>query len=401
MSLIKQRELIKEIGAKGAHEVAGLLVESLKAGELAWNDCPPINQLWEIFAVDRADGKTAAGSHITSNMNRLRGDKLFEESVDGAVDIGAFTTVCSQLLFNALTTVYQSADLTLGKLVKKIPSTFINGEVFAGVSNVGGLEIPTPFNADLPDISPTEDVSRAPAQQRYGRKINLGFDVLTSDRTGEFMHLAEKMFERGAISYEIDVANVLAGIATRANYNWQNVVYAPYQSSAPWVNLKGSNPLSTDPNGCIQPLQLLLDDILDPFTGLPLMTPPGTMKLVVTPENYNIARILAKETQYRSGASATSYQTLTETGLPHEMEPVKSKYLNYALLAASQPTSTYFYGHMHAISKQESMDVTTSQALPGSYSMWSRGIAAAFKYEHVYSLYWFQPRLMTKSTVGA
>ena len=61
-------------------------------------------------------------------------------------------------------------------------------------------------------------------------------------------------------------------IGVTNNYKWRGMSHNTYQTSTPWINVKGGNELVdwTDVDGAEQ----LLADILDPNTGEPISSWP-------------------------------------------------------------------------------------------------------------------------------
>lgn len=398
MELVNNRELRKQVQSEGAYKTAEKLTEAIGKGDLTYRDFS-IRALWDNFVTNKSDDKDVAGSKLIE-------EKLSEDSAS-QTDAGAFALITSQIFFNALTTKYRSADFTISNKFKVIPSTLPRGEKFGGISNVATLLEPVNYGRDLPHLEPTEDFSESPPMQRKGAIVDLTIDMVRADRTGEVTNIFENLGVCAGVNEELEAVQTLADLAlttganySRTHYKWKNVLYNTYQTSTPWVNVVTSNGLVDHNN--VNNAYVQLSTILDPYTGFPTVLGPGPISLVVTPQLLYTAKRIARSTQFRTGTSSSSNDILITDGFPPvEFDVVESKYLKY-LNDNSNSTglnTTWFFGQLsEAFSWQRMMDITMSEALPGSYSMWSRGLTASYKFELIQTSYAFNPRYVIKNT---
>ncbi len=399
MSLIKERELKAEIKEKGANAVARRLKEALEAGHLKYTDFSSIKTLYENFVTEKGKDKESVGKYV------LQESELSEES-GSVTSTDAFNIVSSQLFFNALTTRYYASDFNVSPLFNLIPSNIVRGDTFAGISNLNVALQPTPEGRQLPSLEPTQDYSKAPAQRQQGACIDITVQMMRSDMTGEIMNMFSELGSALATTRELEAVSTLADVgesSPRTRYTWKDTQYATYQTATPWINAVGSNGLVNYEN--INAAYQAIQNILDPFTGLPIATPPGRMVLICCPELLFIAQRLARGIQYRTVASTANTNTaplvITDGTPPVEFDVVSSKYLKYTLDAASAPTTTWYLCYPQlAFSWQQMLPMTVSEAIPNAGDLFRRNLAASYKAVKIESSYAFNPRYSVKNTVS-
>lgn len=413
METINSKELSQMVRKLGAKETARLLVESMKSGELSYKDFS-ITGLWNNLVTEANNDKEPTGNWL---LEACEHNTLTEDAAVQS-DASNFGTVTSQIYFNALTTKYNSADFSVKKTFKRIPSTLTRGELFGGISNVAKIMEPVPFGRDLPTVEPSEDKVQSPPMQRKGAVIEITLDLMRGDKTGETMQMFENLGVSAGINEELEAVQTLAdttlntGAAyVRTHYGWAPAgglptFYSTYQPSTPWVNIAASNGLVNFEN--LQAANLLLQRIVDPFTGFPTTLGPEKMKLICGPSVSYRAKQLAHSQQYRTGTqSSSNFINLTNVpgpfneGAPIDFEVVESKFLDYLASNSSSTLDpgTWFWGQPgEAFSWQTLLNLDMSQALPGSYSLWKRGVVAAYKVEFVQTSFAFNPRFICKNT---
>lgn len=403
MPFIRDREIRRQIALEGATKTAQHFVEAIEDGHLTYRDFG-IRSLWDNFMVDKRDDKTPMGHALIE-------EKLSEEA-GTYTSSDAFSTITSQIFFNALTTYYNAADFTVAPTFKVIPSTLFRGEKFGGIANINTLLAPVGEGRELPHLEPTEDFSESPAQQRTGAIVDVTVQMIRGDRTGEVMNLFEKLGECAGVNREMEACSILAGdnnsYVPRNNYKWKGESFQTYQTSisgdVDWVNVVASNGLVDAAN--VNKVWTALQAITDPFTGLPIVTPPGRWKIFCTPDFYwNALRIkhmgMIRQINLQAGGNSEADYSPFGAGsqLPVDFDIVQSKYLRQVLTNAGDFVSNWYMGVPEAaFSWQRAMDVTMAEALPNAGHMFTRGLAASYKFEKYETSYVFNPRFIAKST---
>lgn len=401
MSAIRVNEIKNQIKEVGAKETANRLAAALKSGDLTISDMPSVRTLYECFVHRKgADREIGYGNAVLTEQV----DLLTEEAAN-LTSVDAFNVITSQIYFNALTTRYNSADFNVSPLFRVIPSNIVSGEKFGGISNINTVLQPTPFGRELPALEPTQDYTMSAPMLQTGALVDINMPMMRADATGEIMSMFEKLGETLGTSRELEAVATLTDLAsTRTRLNWKGSSYATYQSSTPWVNVVGSNALLTPQsiNAAYQALQ----NITDPYTGLPVATPPGELTLICTPELLFTANRIKHGVEYRTGGSSgTDFNpTLVSTAQVPEVtfNIVASKYLKYWNDANSGTNTTWYLGYPGvAFSWQQMYPITVSEALPNAGDMFRRNIAASYKAFRIETAFAFNPRYMVKNTVAA
>lgn len=396
---IKEREIKAQIKTEGALATAKKLALALEQGHLKYNDFGSLRMLYENFITEKGHDKESCGRHVLN-------EETLTEEAGSITSTDAFNIVSSQLFFNALTTMYYASDFNVAPLFRVIPSNVVRGDTFAGISNLNTALQPVPEGRVFPSLEPTQDYSKGPAQQQRGACIDISIQMMRSDQTGEIMDMFQRLGSALATARELEAVSTLADVgesSPRCRYNWKDTVYGTYQASTPWINTVGSNQLVNYEN--INAAYQAIQNILDPFTGLPIATPPGRMKLICCPEVLFIAQRLARGIQYRTvGATAntnTAPLVITDGTPPVEFDVVSSKYLKYILDQNSLPTTTWFMCYPDlAFSWQQMQGMTVSEALPNAGDLYRRNLAASYKAFKIETSFAFNPRYTVKNTVA-
>ena len=398
----------RHVELEGIDKTVTQLVASLKAGEVKYTDFKSIRGLYESLVVDRTTKKPGIGGQVLA-------EQILSEEAASFVSIDGFGTVAAQLFFNALSTKYNAADYNVNKLFRKIPSSLVRGETFGGISNLDVVLQPLAAGDNAPTLTPTEDYSQSPAQQRKAAILNITLDMIRGDRTGESMNSFEHMGGAMGLNDELEACATLAnqdfantgGAVTypRTYYNWKKTAYATYFSSIslptqPWANLITSNGLVDYLN--LETAWQAIATTLDPYTGWPIAVDGKYYLIVPTPLAFTAARI-KRSVQFRTGTAAANNSILItapgDSGFPVEFEIVVSKYLYQILSNAGLNTSYWFFGiPQQAFSFQTMMDVQLSKAIPNAGEMFTRSLEASFKVERWKTSFVFNPRFMTKNT---
>lgn len=403
--LISESELAQRVRTQGVEQTVRVLSEALSKGELKPEDFS-LRALAAQLVVG-SDGKPV-GRGFIDNL------AVISEAAAQAVNSDSMAAINGQIFYNAVLEGYRQAEPTIAPEFGVVNSTNLRGERFAGVSDVA-LPLPViPENQEYPPLQPSANYIQSPAQLKRGLRIEISREALMMDRTGELLDRCRQVGKAVAIDRELEAVACLAdvvGLASsttagtgtaRTRYNWLGTSYATYQAATPWINLKTSNALKTALN--VNGANVLLGQMLDPFTNMPISIPEGELVLVVTPENEFTARQIAAATQLRTGPAGltdTNPLMVAPGTPPVPFRVVVSKYLNRFLSINSLPTSTWFLGSLkQAFKWVRALDVTVSEALPGSHYFWAHDVVQAWKAGRIETSVTWEPRAMTKNTVA-
>lgn len=395
---IKEREIKAQIKSDGAHATARKLKEALEQGHLAYTEFSSIKMLYDNFVTEKGKDKQSCGHYV------LQESELSEDA-GNITDTSGFNVITSQIFFNALSTRYSAADFNIAPLFKMIPSNLPQGDTFGGISNLNEAMQVTPEGRTLPSISPTQDYSRSPPMQQRGSIVNVTIQMMRSDATGQILNIFENLGSALGTARELEACSTVLDLGEsnpRCRYNWKNVPYQTYGTSGlPWVNEVTGNGLLNYEN--LQAAWLTQQNILDPYTNLPVLSPPGRAKLLVTPTNQFIAQRLARGIQYRTSTltlgTDNSPLVISDGTPPVEFDIVSSKYLSNILAnnGGAQTTWLLCFPDM-AFSFQQMQGMTVSEAIPGTGELFSRNLAASYKTFKIESSYCWNPRYSILNT---
>ncbi len=396
--MIKVSDLKKQIKEFGAKATASKLALSVNEGHLPVWDLPSLRTLYECFVTVKKDDYHSIG-------NELLYEETLSEEAAISTSMDAFNILTSQIYFNALTTRYNPAEFNIQGLFRVIPSTLASGEKFGGLSNLNKQLQPVGFGKELPALEPTQDYSASPPMLQHGALVDINLPMMKADASGEIMDMFQHLGDALYTTRELESVAILTDLnSTRTRYNWKQTSYATYQTSTPWVNQVGSNALLTPQslNAAYQALQ----NVVDPFTGLPVVIPPARLKLICTPELEFTASRLKFVTQYRTGGGTNTdfTPTVLSTGdVPGvDFDIVSSKYLKYWNDNNGGTNTTWYLCYPEiAFSWQQMYPINVSESVPNAGDMFRRNIAASYKAFKIEAGYTFNPRYSIRNTVAA
>lgn len=310
----------------------------------------------------------------------------------GATVSSAFANISKQIVYTTVMEAYTDPAFVVTPLVENIPTPF-NGERIAGVTRLGDTFESIGENQPYPTAGVGEDYIDTPQTVKKGEIVAVSKEAIFFDRTGLVLKRAGEAGtfygmnkEKRLIDATID-ENV-----TSHRHNWLQTVYATFQSSTPWVNLKTSNGLVDWTN--IDVAERILSEIIDPNTGEPVLINPK--HLLCTRQLKATARQIITATQVRKGDGASS------TAVTIGMSPLDTDYqiVSSALIAQRMATDTdWIIGDISkAVQYMENWPMKVEQAPPNSEAEFTHDIAVRFKVSERGAAVVVQPRALVKSS---
>ena len=405
--LVNDRELGQQVRTQGAAATAKALGEALQQGELKLHDFS-IRSLAANLVTNK-DGSPVGRSFID-------GLTSLSEAAAQAVQADAFAQINGQIFYNAVLEGYEEAETAISKEFGVVNSTNLRGERFGGVSNIA-LPLPViPESNEYPPLQPSANYIDSPAQLKKGYRVEITREALMMDRTAELLERCKAVGKALGVDRELEAVACLtdvvgltnaggtptAGTGTaRTRYNWLGSSYATYQASTPWINNKLSNALADQSN--LNNANILLDQMLDPFTQLPIDIKPEDLCLVVPPSLKFTAERIQSALQLRTvggyaGTTNMAPMLVSDGRPPVPFKIISSKYLYLFNSLNSLPTTTWFWGSLKgAFRFVRGLDITVSEALPGSHYLWSHDVVQAFKGGKIETAYTWDPRYVVKN----
>ena len=154
-----------------------------------------------------------------------------------------------------------------------------------------------------PSVGLSEDYIETPSTTKHGFIVPVTREAIFFDRTHLILQRAAEVGEFLGLNKEKRLLDLVLG--TMNNYKWKGTAYNTYYGPAdngPWVNVLDEELVDwTDVDAAEQ----LFADILDPYTGEPVLIQPNTV--LVMPAYRHAANRVFKATEivYSSTATAT------------------------------------------------------------------------------------------------
>lgn len=312
----------------------------------------------------------------------------------GATLTSAFSNITGQIFYSAVLEAYEDEAFVFTNLVETVPTQF-NGERIPGVSRLGDNFESIGEGEPYPMAGVGEDYIDTPQTVKRGEIVPITKEAIFFDRTGLVLSRCAEVGQFYGMNKEKRIIDaIIDENVTTHRYNWKGTVYATYQASTPWINLKTSNGLVDWTN--LDAAELVLSQIVDPHTGEPVMIQPK--HLIVTRQLKPTARQIVTATQVRKGDGASN------TAVTIGLSPVDTDYqiASSSLLAARMATDTSWYiGDVgKAVKYMENHPLTVTEAPSNSEAEFTHDIVKRFKASERGAAVVTDPRALIKNTVA-
>lgn len=301
-----------------------------------------------------------------------------------AVKYSHFTNITGQIVFSAIKESYEMEEYVFSKLIETKPSDILDSEKIPGITEIGDEAEIVGETDPYPEVGVGEDYIEIGPKAKRGHIVPISKEAIRGDRTGVLIERCRKVGEWLGLNKEkrlIDAfidENAGAKSAPQGGhrYHWKGTSYATYQTGTPWDNVVTSNALVdwTD----VEQAELKLADIVDPFTGEPIMIHPT--HIVVTPQNLHTARQILGATNLRlhAGGYATS-GNLHERDAPNTLDHYEIVSSRLLKARAATDTDWWFGNPKEAICYVSNWDITTEEAPSNSEAAFRRDVVMQFK----------------------
>ena len=373
---VRRRVELDGIGPTVSH-----LTEALEEGDLQSDD----------FSIrDLFEGLVDDGPEIVKSFDPQRNDggtiNLLEAG--NAVDTSMFSNITGQIVYSALIDAFED-ELFIGDQVSTNVPTRFDGEKIAGVGKIGDQALVVAEGKAFPTAGVNEEFIETPHTTKRGMIIPVTKEAIFFDRTALIMKRVADVGQQLGINKEKRILDVVLGIVN--NYERNGVATNTYLTSGAYVNDITSNPLVdwTD----FQESELLLDAIVDPNTGEPVIVTPNTV-IVPSALLYAAKRtISATEIRFGETDSATGTQTLA--GNPVENYTILSN--RFVKQRTSSITKWFLGDPKRAFNYMENWPITVVQSPVNSEAEFTQDIVARFKASERGADEVVEPRVMTRN----
>lgn len=315
-----------------------------------------------------------------------------------AVDTATFSNITGQIIYSKIMEGFTSEAFVASQMVETIPTRF-SGEKIPGIGQMGDVAEAIDEGAVYPHVGLSEDYIETPATTKRGMIVPVTKEAIFFDRTHLVLQRAGEVGEFLGLNKEKRLLDcIIDDNSTDHRYNWKGVTYATYQSSAPWINVKTSNPLVDWSD--VDAAEQVMANILDPDTGEPIIVNADT--ILVCPELLHAAKRIVSATQIEqvdNRADASTVRTFAPNPMAGEYRVVSSRLLRARLSLAGEPTSNWYLGNFRkAFAYMENWPITVTQAPLNSEAEFTQDIMIRFKASERGAAATLEPRYVVKNS---
>ncbi len=390
MSAINYRQLRHLYETMGPQQACRHLREALAAEHLRPEDF----SLRDLAEATIPDGREFI--RLLDPRSKSGGIDLLEAA--DAVDTATFSNITGQIIFSKIMEGFTSEAFVASRLVETIPTRF-SGEKIPGIGQMGDVAETVVEGKPYPNVGLNEDYIETPVTTKRGLIVPVTKEAIFFDRTYLVLQRAGEVGEFLGLNKEKRLLDCIIDDNTTAHrYKWKGTVYATYQTSTPWINVKSSNPLVdwTDVDAAEQ----LLANITDPNTGEPVLVSADT--ILVCPESLHAAQRIVNATEIQqvdNQANAKTVRTIAPNPMAGSYRVVSSRLLRARLTAAGEATSNWYLGNFRrAFAYMENWGITITQAPQNSEAEFTQDIVIRFKASERGAAATLEPRTTVKNT---
>ncbi|MGL6225250.1 MAG: hypothetical protein ACRC10_01335 [Thermoguttaceae bacterium] len=386
MTLIKYRELKRRYELDGAEKTVHHLSEALAKKELKSED----------FSLrDLAESLVPDGHHWVRELDPRSGNGKTLLEAEG-VDVTAFMSVTSQVVFNKIQESYTQEAFVLCNMLETIPTRF-DGEKIPGMSGIESSTAEIKPGMPYPHVGFTADYVETPSTTKQGLIIPVTKEAVFFDRTNLVLSRAAEVGEVLALNKEKRICDVVLGINN--TYKWNGQSYNTYNNLAtgPYVNLIANNPLQDWDNIALAENQFA--QMTDTITKDAILV--NADSVLVMPLLNQLANRL-----FNTASITSDTQTNTLITLQNQFARYKicSSRIAYQQLLKAGGTEvecglTWFMGNFRkAFAYMENWPITVTQSPLGSEADFNQDILIRFKASERGTPAVINPRYVIKCT---
>lgn len=317
----------------------------------------------------------------------------------GAVTSSHFANITGQIVYSTVLQSYQSEDFIFTKLIPETQTPFLDGEKIAGITSIGD-EVMIRGETDPYTLAGVgENWIFTPSIKDRGMIVPVTWEAIFKDRTGKLLEEAGKVGQAMGWNKEKRAIDCVIDENTTAHrYNWRGTVIESYNNNTgahTWDNLVTPNTLLDHTS--VNAAELAFNDLVDPFTGLPIVIEAKHL-ITVKALELTVKRII------NSTQILTHVGGYATTGNPPEFvqaNPYLNKYMPVSsrLLASRlAEDDDWFLGDVTAYAKYmvaEKMRVV--QAPPNNHDEFHRQIVVQHRINERGEFVVVEPRAIVKS----
>jgi hypothetical protein len=318
-------------------------------------------------------------------------------------NVSAFLGSVSGLLDAALLQDYERPDFITDRLIPVDPTPNVRQKKYMGLGGLGDQAVRRNPGEEHAAMQFTERYTLTPETYQDGLRMEVTFETVQFDQTGQVLAHANKIGEVMGLRKEKDGLRLIAGVDNP--YNYGGVAYQTYVASGGfWVNTH-SNPLTDWED--VNATNLLFSRMTDQETGERIATDWDVM-LVHNDKHETAAQIKgASEIETRT-QSSTAIRRGANTSITNKeilSSPIMDQILTDAVadrgLAVSTTNALAYWWAINtrkAFSRVENWPFTVQRAAPNDYTMLNHKILLALFVDQMHAYSVKDPRGVVRST---
>jgi hypothetical protein len=330
----------------------------------------------------------------------------------GATSTASFANISYQIVYSAIMDAYDLEEQVFSKVIPTRPSMFIGQEKVAGVTQQGDQDLVVPEGQEFPLVGVGQTWIHLPEALKRGRRVALTREAIFSmnsvgaggallDRCAAVGTWLGVNREKRAVDVVIDENAGAVNSPTGHRYRWRDTylnTYGDNSGSHSFDNLAASNDLTAGDWTKLDAAEQLLNQMVDPDTGEPMMS--DFNYLIVTKQLEKTALRILNNTEIR--VSTPGFAT---TGAPTQVSvanPYAGKFqvLSSRLLYQRLNTKTHwFFGNLtKAFVYKEIFPRQVLEAPTNSMDEFKNDVVRQWRADEMGAYATVEPRFMIKNT---
>lgn len=322
-----------------------------------------------------------------------------------AIKTSAFPNITGQLVFSEIRTGFTHENFVLTALIPVVQSAFADTEIVPGIEQQGDDAQEVGEGQEYPTLAIGEEFFDWVAKQKFGKIVSLTEEAITFDRTNQLIKNARAVGFSLGLRREKRLISVFIGATN--NYSRNGVALNTYLLAGAFVNAITGQILANFRQ--VESNELLLERILEPNTGEPIMLLPSDGVLFTTRARFHAARqILGAEQINRNTNLAATNENVenrsanTLDNYRHEWSSLVFQQITRPVpeglgLTAAQAQEFFWLGSMEAFAWLENWALRTFEQGASSERAFTHDEVMRFKGSWRGAAQVVEPRLMTRS----
>ena len=338
-----------------------------------------IRALFEAIVGEQALENALQGRPLTENAG------VAAVSPTAFVNINAFTLATAGLFEFKILEAFNSPEFIGDRLAEVEPTSVMGGVKHIGVANFGDLAKERKSGNPVSMFGLEERWIEAPETVEYSGGIELTFEAVASDITGQLLNRAASVGKALGLRKEYRLIDTVLGVTN--TYKYKGSSYDTYQTATPWIN-SFANPLVDWQD--INDVLVKFSEMRDPETRQPILVNPTD--IFVMPQKLLTARKIFRDTVVQARTQSAAVVSVGANPVFGVFDPITSPLAYKRVtdassgipdpglgLSGNDAHNLYFVGDFKkAFGYRQFHPIQVQTAMPSTYEMLSRRVVSAF-----------------------